>query len=198
MVGDSIGALAQPPVLPPGPGPLLTSAKAIDDLQKARVISPGSARSADQSISAQDFAQLVMRTVGIDVRKTLKLATTTQESPALAARAVKELNFSANAKSFVDPASPITREDAVLTAMNAAASKGLLRVGAIPSKYPPFADDAAFATPRGRKLAHRAVFQGLIRVGPDNLFNPQKPLKYDDAAYLLDAIRLASRGPEEE
>jgi len=177
---------------------LLTSAKAINDLQKARVILPGSARSAGQSISAQDFAQLLMRTVGIDVRKTLKLATTTQESPALAVRAVEALNFSANTKSFAAAAAPITREDAVLTAMNAAASKGLLRVGAIPAKYPPFADDAAFATPRGRKLAHRAVFQGLIRVGPDDLFNPQKPLTYDDAAYLLDAIRLASRGPEEE
>jgi hypothetical protein len=192
-------ALAQPAPAPPGPAPVLTNAKAVADLRAAGIMPPQVAQTASSStIRAGDFALLLLRTVGVDARKTLNVVAATAESQTLATQAVTKLNFAPNAATFANPAAPITREDAVSTAISAAASKGLLRAGAVPVSYPPFVDDGAFSSPQRRELAHLAVFHGLMRVGPDAVFGPKRPLTYGDAAYLLDAIRITGHGPEVE
>jgi hypothetical protein len=195
-VAPGIPALGQS-VSPPGPGPLLSNAKAISDLTAARVLTPRLAQAAAGPVSAQDFAQMLLRATGIAVPKSLAAAGA-PGSAALAALAVTKLHFAAGTKSFATPAAPIVREDAVATAVNAAASKGLLRAGVRSKRDQPFADEASFSNPALSGLAHLAVDTGLARVGPDNRFNPRAPIAYGDAAYVLDAIRLGAVQPQEE
>ena len=199
MVSGLIAAAANgqqtPPVL--GPGPRLTVAKALADLREAKIIPPQITAATGNTISAQDFAALLLRTLAVDPRKVLK-RTTAATTPDEAAKAVKALHYAGDLKSFDKPAAPITREDAVATAMAAATAKGALRAGTRPVVYPPFADDAKFSNPNSRELAHQAVSGNLMQIQPDNLFRPGDPLLYGDAAYLLDAIRLSALSPQVE
>jgi hypothetical protein len=185
-----------PPVL--GPGPRLTVAKAMADLREAKIITPQITAAIGNKISAQDFAVLMLRTLAVDPKQVLKRTTAATATADEAAKAVKALQYSGNLKSFDKPTAPITREDAVATAMTAAAAKGALRAGTRPKVYPPFADDAKFSNPNSRELAHEAVFGNLMQIQPDNLFRPGDPLLYGDAAYLLDAIRLSALSPQPE
>jgi hypothetical protein len=181
-----------------GPGPRLTSTQALADLRAAKIVPPQITASVDRTISAADFATLLLRTLEIDPRTVLKSTTAAAATPSQAVAAMRTLTFSANAKSFAAPAAPISREDAVSSAITGAATKGALRGGTRPAVFPPFADDSAFSNANARELAHEAVFAGLFVVAPDNRFRPRDPLLYSDAAYLLDAIRLSALSPEAE
>lgn len=174
---------------------MLTDNKALSDLRAAGILPPRITASPNGTISVEEFSAALLRTVQIDPRSAPKGPAA---APQTSAQAVQALRLSPNGKAFANPAAPISREDAVATAMAAAASKEMLRGGAHPSVYPPFDDDASFTTDQSRELAHEAVFDNLVPISPDNKFRPRDPIAYGDAAYLLDAIRLSGQTPEIE
>ena len=91
---------------PPGPGPTLTNVRALADLQAARIAPVVKTMALGRAVSAGEFAEMLLRTIGAQSTNTFSLTTNALRT---AAQSVQARHFADNTTSFRHPAQPITR-----------------------------------------------------------------------------------------
>lgn len=180
-----------PPTVPPGALPatsnVLTPEAAIQKLEDLSILKGdqfGAIAPLSKPIPATTFLVTLQRALCIGLRPGTSLPAHAlwYESSLIALNPIVPITA-------VVPRAEVTqgmsRQDAVMYAIQVAMSTRTIRLEAIPAKFPAFADETSIR-PNARYAAKLAAYEGLIRIKPDNRFNPTSPLSGADS-YVLTA-----------
>lgn len=148
--------------------------------------SVGLPASTNQPVSIAKYSVLLARTLDLPTTSGPASAGATQWYAQAMGTAAQYKLYPAMAANAA-PTQPVNREAAAVAAIRAGTVTHVLRYEAMPRQFPPFADESSI-TQNARTACHQAVMWSLMSVGPDNKFEPQKPVTLGEAAQTMQQL----------